>query len=847
MKLPELKEKLKSKYIVRVVAGVLTIALVGTGIGATAVFAEKNSTAVTAEADSTTGSSKDADDIADKLMDSVSLKDNDADKDESVYLISDANGNVNKTIVVDHLKNKDKKDTLEDASNLSDIENVKGKEKFTQSGDKLTWQAGGKDIYYQGTATEEPPVTQKVTYYLDGKEISPEDLAGKSGKVKIRFDYTNTTSYTETVNGEKQTVSVPFAAITGLVLGDGFENIEVTNGKAEVSDSSSVVLGYALPGLKDSLGIKDKDLDGDVNIPEYMEMTADVENFLMPAAMTFVVNASDYVSTDGIDTSDLDDMINDLKDASTQLQDGSKTLAEGTDTLSDGLSTLQSKLGTFASGVGTLKSGLKTYTDGVSTLSGGLNTLGNSTGALVSGADKLNSGAGQLASGSATLKDGLKSYTDGASELQAGINKLYNTLDAGLTDKQKAKIQKTAVESVQDSFKGETGVTVQKTIYAGLRYQTDDNGNVIGDGDLYTSLYNGTVGQKFEENLDSAYALVVKTVLSTAAGDESGTVQSDVLAQTIKERYKKASDAYEAAITVSVQSGTLDETTKAVLSNTQYQEAFITYNAIQNMSASQLAEAIYAKTNATDTLISMTETQLKETLESDKNSSDIKSGVETALNTLATKLSGACEQVSEQVASSAAITGAQGTMDTVKAGLGNEKDEKTLIGGAEKLTSSNNKLNAGATALNAGASQLSAGTQSLMNSVPTLTSGIKQLVDGSNTLVANNAKLNSGASQLADGTNQIVSGVDQLTTGSKTLSEGAHTLADGMVQFNEEGINKILDAYNGDLKTFTNKLQAVIDAGEEYQTYSAIADGQTGSVKFIYKLASIDAKADSDK
>ena len=847
MKLPELKEKLKSKYIVRVVAGVLTIALVGTGIGATAVFAEKNSTAVTAEADSTTGSSKDADDIADKLMDSVSLKDNDADKDESVYLISDANGNVNKTIVVDHLKNKDKKDTLEDASNLSDIENVKGKEKFTQSGDKLTWQAGGKDIYYQGTATEEPPVTQKVTYYLDGKEISPEDLAGKSGKVKIRFDYTNTTSYTETVNGEKQTVSVPFAAITGLVLGDGFENIEVTNGKAEVSDSSSVVLGYALPGLKDSLGIKDKDLDGDVNIPEYMEMTADVENFSMPAAMTFVVNASDYVSTDGIDTSDLDDMINDLKDASTQLQDGSKTLAEGTDTLFDGLSTLQSKLGTFASGVGTLKSGLKTYTDGVSTLSGGLNTLGNSTGALVSGADKLNSGAGQLASGSATLKDGLKSYTDGASELQAGINKLYNTLDAGLTDKQKAKIQKTAVESVQDSFKGETGVTVQKTIYAGLRYQTDDNGNVIGDGDLYTSLYNGTVGQKFEENLDSAYALVVKTVLSTAAGDESGTVQSDVLAQTIKERYKKASDAYEAAITVSVQSGTLDETTKAVLSNTQYQEAFITYNAIQNMSASQLAEAIYAKTNATDTLISMTETQLKETLESDKNSSDIKSGVETALNTLATKLSGACEQVSEQVASSAAITGAQGTMDTVKAGLGNEKDEKTLIGGAEKLTSSNNKLNAGATALNAGASQLSAGTQSLMNSVPTLTSGIKQLVDGSNTLVANNAKLNSGASQLADGTNQIVSGVDQLTTGSKTLSEGAHTLADGMVQFNEEGINKILDAYNGDLKTFTNKLQAVIDAGEEYQTYSAIADGQTGSVKFIYKLASIDAKADSDK
>lgn len=900
MKLPELKEKLKSKYIVRVVAGVLTIALVGTGIGATAVFAEKNSTAVTAEADSTTGSSKDADDIADKLMDSVSLKDNDADKDESVYLISDANGNVNKTIVVDHLKNKDKKDTLEDASNLSDIENVKGKEKFTQSGDKLTWQAGGKDIYYQGTATEEPPVTQKVTYYLDGKEISPEDLAGKSGKVKIRFDYTNTTSYTETVNGEKQTVSVPFAAITGLVLGDGFENIEVTNGKAEVSDSSSVVLGYALPGLKDSLGIKDKDLDGDVNIPEYMEMTADVENFSMPAAMTFVVNASDYVSTDGIDTSDLDDMINDLKDASTQLQDGSKTLAEGTDTLADGLSTLQSKLGTFASGVGTLQSGLKTYTDGVSTLSGGLNTLGNSTGALVSGADKLNSGAGQLASGSATLKDGLKSYTDGASQLNAGINELGSksgtlvsgvsklskgtsalnagvqeldkTLQAGPTDEQKNTIKSTAVQTVKDSFAGETGNTVKTTIYNGLRYGTDKNGNVV-DGELYTSLYNGTASQNFEKNLDSTYKVVVNSILSSAANVKAGEVDSDTLALEIKQVYKKTSDVYANAINAATKNGTIDTQTQEILENDDCKKAFVDYNAIQNMSASQLAEFLYSK-EASDTLLNMTQKQLEKVLSSDDNKKQINAGVESALNTLAKKLSGACEQVSETVAATAAVTGASETMNSIHAkinaqglvsgvaelneGVNGENGLiasmptltsgiKQLVDGSNTLVANNDTLNAGATALKAGASQLSAGTQSLMNSVPTLTSGIKQLVDGSNTLVANNAKLNSGASQLADGTNQIVSGVDQLTTGSKTLSEGAHTLADGMVQFNEEGINKILDAYNGDLKPFTDKLQAVIDAGEEYQTYSAIADGQTGSVKFIYKLASIDAKADSDK
>ena len=844
MKLPELKEKLKSKYIVRVVAGVLTIALVGTGIGATAVFAEKNSTAVTAEADSTTGSSKDADDIADKLMDSVSLKDNDADKDESVYLISDANGNVNKTIVVDHLKNKDKKDTLEDASNLSDIENVKGKEKFTQSGDKLTWQAGGKDIYYQGTATEEPPVTQKVTYYLDGKEISPEDLAGKSGKVKIRFDYTNTTSYTETVNGEKQTVSVPFAAITGLVLGDGFENIEVTNGKAEVSDSSSVVLGYALPGLKDSLGIKDKDLDGDVNIPEYMEMTADVENFSMPAAMTFVVNASDYVSTDGIDTSDLDDMINDLKDASTQLQDGSKTLAEGTDTLADGLSTLQSKLGTFASGVGTLKSGLKTYTDGVSILSGGLNTLGNSTGALVSGADKLNSGAGQLASGSAKLKDGLKTYTDGASQLNTGLNQLNDntgSLATGVTSLNDGA--KTLSDGINAANKGAAGVsagvaqlkTSIDTAKTGADSLTAGAKQVDEGVDKLKKSLSGmpdTIKASINKSLEPLNELNVGKLFKTLRYIDTDKITADNVSVAADAAVKNKEDIINA------------------LKNMPIKDPAATYNQILvGLSQGQGAVSVYSVVNQSVTDSASTVQALKD---GSAKVSDGASSLDAGLGRLSDGASELSSGASDLAKGTTQLATGATELQTGTQSLADKLPELTkgitsLVNGSNELVKNNDTLNAGATALNAGASQLSAGTQSLMNSVPTLTSGIKQLVDGSNTLVANNAQLNSGASQLADGTNQIVSGVDQLTTGSKTLSEGAHTLADGMVQFNEEGINKILDAYNGDLKPFTNKLQAVIDAGEEYQTYSAIADGQTGSVKFIYKLASIDAKADSDK
>lgn len=851
MKLPELKEKLKSKYIVRVVAGVLTIALVGTGIGATAVFADKaDNTAVTSEASSESAST---DDIADDLLGSISAKDEDTDKDESVYLISDANGNVNKTIVVDHLNNKDKKDTIEDASNLSDIENVKGKETFEQNGDKLTWQAGGNDIYYQGTATDEPPVTQKVTYYLDDKEISPEDLAGKSGKVKIRFDYENTTSFTETVNGEKQTVSVPFAAVTALMLGDGFKNVEVTNGKVEANDTSNIVIGYALPGLKDSLGIKDEDMDDDVNIPEYMEVTADVEDFSLSTAMTFVVNASDYVTSDGIDTSSLDDMITELQDASTQLQDGSAELATGADTLADGVGTLQDSLGTFATGMGTLKSGLKSYTDGASKLNAGINTLGNSTDALVDGAGQLNSGAGQLASGSKTLKDGVKSYTDGASKVNAGLNELGSnagTLAAGVTSLNEG------AQSLEAGINSANGGAAQVSAGAAQLKSGIDTAKSGAD-----ELADGTAQVKdgvdqLEETLSDMSAKINAVINSSlqqlndmnvgkllhgleyisedtiSADNVSAAAEKSVANETGIKNALAAQTAGNPTATYDV----LSVEQKAVIDNT--------YNRIiADLSNGAGAVSVYAQVSKGIEDSASSVGALKD------GSSQVAAGAKSlddGLGTLSTGAS-ALETGASDLAkgTSQLATGAT----ALKAGTQSLADSiptltsgiKQLVDGSNTLVSNNNTLNAGATALNTGANQLAAGTQSLADKIPSLTSGIKQLVDGSNTLVSNNDALNSGAAQLSDGTTQIVSGVDKLADGSKELADGAHTLADGMVQFNEEGINKILDAYNGDLKPVVNKLQAVIDAGEDYQTYSAIADGQTGSVKFIYKLASIEA------
>ena len=157
MKLPELKERLKNKYVVRIVAGVLVIALAGTGVGATySVQAAKN----TQTSEST--DSKDSDIDVNDILDKVSVSSDSVDKEESVYVMTDASGNPQETIVTNHLSNKDKADTITDETNLSDIENLKGKETFTQDGSKITWQADGNEIYYQGTTNETTPLKQKV-------------------------------------------------------------------------------------------------------------------------------------------------------------------------------------------------------------------------------------------------------------------------------------------------------------------------------------------------------------------------------------------------------------------------------------------------------------------------------------------------------------------------------------------------------------------------------------------------------------------------------------------------------------------------------------------------------------
>lgn len=375
MKLPELKRRFKNRYVIRIAAGVLTIAVAGGSAGVYTVNAAKTSTKAETTQESTDKKDKkdnkdDEEDLKEVLSSKISkAADEEVGKEETVYVVADNSGKAKDVIVSDWLKNPDGNETIEDVSDLKDIKNVKGKEKFEEKDGKIIWKAKGKDIYYQGKTDKELPVKQTISYYLDGEKMDPDEIAGKSGKVTIRFDYKNNQKTTTTVDGKKYSVYVPFTIMTGMILDDSFTNVKVKNGKVISDGDKNMVVGVAMPGLKDSLKVTSSDFSEDIDIPEYVEVTADVKDFSMDMTMSVMlsgITSSDNVE-DFVDLSDLDDAIDTLSDSSSQLADGTKELREG-------LEQLRSKVPALADGANTLNSSTESLRNGVSSLDATLNT-----------------------------------------------------------------------------------------------------------------------------------------------------------------------------------------------------------------------------------------------------------------------------------------------------------------------------------------------------------------------------------------------------------------------------------------------------------------------------------------
>ena len=257
------------------------------------------------------------------------------DKVEVVYVTSDAYGEIKNIEVETTLKAKEDGE-LKDVNVLNNVINTSGDEDHDVEDDTLVFENHGSDITYKGNINKDLPVNVKLTYYLDDKEVMVEELAHKSGHLKIVVDYVNNTK-------------VPFLCLTTMVLSDGFSNVKVENGKLlSLGDTKMAVL-YGEPGLKDSLMLYKVDTFDDIKLNDSAYIEADVEDFTLDYTATIVSNGLfkeikdddlNKLSSSLNDLSDLNEKIDDIKDASKKLKDEGNNLKDGVNKLNDAINGL---------------------------------------------------------------------------------------------------------------------------------------------------------------------------------------------------------------------------------------------------------------------------------------------------------------------------------------------------------------------------------------------------------------------------------------------------------------------------------------------------------------------------
>lgn len=708
-------------------------------------------------------------------------------KDETVYVLTGADGSVKKIIVSDWLKNELGSASVADKSDLSDIENVKGDESYTINGDNMTvWDAQGNDIYYQGNIQKELPVGLSVRYYLDGKSVSPEELKGKSGKVTIRFDYENRQYETVQINGVNQRIYVPFAMLTGMILdNDTFQNVQITNGKLVNDGDRTVVVGLAFPGLQENLNLSRDDL----SIPDSVEITADVTNFSL--GMTVTLACNDLFSQLG----DVDLTSLDSTSALDQLTGAMDQLLSGSSSLYEGLSTLLDKSGELVSGVEELAQGAA---------------------AIKSGADSVDDGAAQLKAGLADLSSGLNTLSANSEALNSGAKQVFNSLLETAATQIRAKglnVPDLTIENYAEELNTLIKSLDETTVYETALKQVTDA--VEAQRPVITQKVTEAVRQQVETQVTAAVRQQVTEKVTAAVQQQvsatvTDTVQQQVAEQVIQAAANMSKADYDAAVAAGIIPQQTQDAVNAAIQAQMGSEA-VQSKIAENVSAQMASEAVQSKiTENIDTQISSEAVQatITENTDAQLQTEAIQATIQQQTELQVQKA------ISENMASDAvqsqlkkASEGAQ-TLIALKASL---DDYNTFYLGLLTYTGGVDDAAAGANDLYAGADQLKDGTAQLR---------------------AGAAQLYNGVLQLQDGTPALVSGVTQLKDGAMQLSEG-------LQQFNRDGIQKLVHLLQNDVGDLSARVQATIDVSKDYRSFAGISDDAEGQVKFIYRTDEI--------
>ena len=678
-------------------------------------------------------------------------------KDETVYVLAGADGTVQKIIVSDWIKNAMAADSLEDKTELSDIENIKGDESFTLGGDNsCVWDAQGNDIYYQGNIEKELPVQMSVCYTLDGQAIAPEALAGQSGHVTIRFDYQNMQYEEVLLDGKTEKIYVPFTMLTGMLLDtEVFRNVTISNGKLINDGDRIAVVGIAFPGLQEDLAISKEKLD----IPDYVEISADVENFEMGMTMTLATTELfGAIDSDKLDLHELSDAMAELTDAMDQLMDGSSQLYDGLCTLLEKSGDLVSGINKLAEGAAQLKAGAESLDSGAAQLQAGAAQLSSGLDTLNANSSSLNGGARQVFSSLLSMANTQLSEA-GLSVPALTIDNYASVLDGVIASLDDTAVYQAALEQVTATVNANRGMIEEKVTEA---VQAQVEAEVSAQ---VTAAVQETVTQAVHENEAQFRAAVIQQALGMTVEEYKAAIEGGLVTQ-------EQQDAVNAAVEAAMQA---------------------------EIDARMQREEIQAQINA------VTQQTVGEQMQSDEIQALIASNTELQVQQA---ISDAMSSDAVQAQLSAAAEGAKSVI-ALKASLDSYNAFYlgliTYTSGVSSAAAGANELKTGADALKAGTSELSAGAAELLQGIQTMKDSAPALVDG----------------------------ITQLRDGSMELS-------DGLKQFNEEGIQKLIEAVDGDLDGLSNRIRVTADVAKHYTSFSGISEDMDGDVKFIYKTDSIE-------
>ena len=634
-----------------------------------------------------------------------------ASKSETVYSNLDSNGKAYKTIVSTQLTNEDKSDEITDISNLLNIENTNGDETFKKEGNQIVWDSNGNNIYYKGESDKQLPVECKITYELNGEEISAEELKGKSGNVKIKINYTNNEKHIVSINGKQVTMYTPFIIVAGTKIDNAKnKNIQITNGKIVDNGESTLAVGIAMPGMQENIGISKSKID----IPEEIEISMETEDFEMG-------NIIAVVAVKGIDedlTSDLNSMysqINELANASNEILAGANQLKEGTSE-------------------------------------------------LVSGVDQLKDGTGAAYAGSKQIKD----------EVEESTKNLKNDNTPAIDSKTLEAIKAQAMQSATLSDEQKAGIAAQAKVAA-----------TLSDEQKAGIAAQAKAGAKLTDAQKAGIAAQAK-----AAAKLTDAQKAEIAAQA------KLTDEQKAKITAQAKAGAeFTETQKTAI----IEQAQKNYTETLTEAEKKLILTVAQNTayqTATTTALAVAESTAEA----------------TALKVAQSVAESTAEATALKVAQSVAESTAEATAQTVAQSTATQTAETTALTVAQSTATQTAGATATQTATQVGNQAKQKFTNQVVSQMSTLGTALDELTNGL-------ANIDNGVSALSVGTNKLDSGALQLANGVKT--------------FNEQGISKINNLVNGDLRNIASRVEKMNELANEYNNYAGIQNGMAGEVKFI--------------